>query len=109
MQYMMQLIEYMKSCPRKVYIDRVLLKPYLKLQVNNFSLSRGEICAENFIPPANGASLGSYFCVIFFHKSNEHDQFDHNALIAKLPKLHQERAKKLLEVFDNHADQITFN
>ena len=26
-------------------------------------LSRGEICVENFIPPANGASLGSYFCV----------------------------------------------
>ena len=26
-------------------------------------LSRGEICVPNFIPPANGASLGSYFCV----------------------------------------------
>ena len=26
-------------------------------------LSRGEICAANFIPLANGASLGSYFCV----------------------------------------------
>ena len=26
-------------------------------------LSRGEICLTNFIPPANGASLGSYFCV----------------------------------------------
>ena len=26
-------------------------------------LSRGEICVANFIPPANGASLGSYFFV----------------------------------------------
>ena len=26
-------------------------------------LSRGEICVTNFMPPANGASLGSYFCV----------------------------------------------
>ena len=24
-------------------------------------LSRGEICVGNFIPPANGASLGNYF------------------------------------------------
>ena len=24
-------------------------------------LSRGEICVANFIPPANGSSLGSYF------------------------------------------------
>ena len=49
------------------------------------------------------------FVPIIIHKSNEHDQFDHNALVAKLPKLYQERAKKLLEVFDNHVDQITFN
>ena len=49
------------------------------------------------------------FVPIIIHKSKEHDQFDHTALIAKLPKLYQERATKLLEVFDNHADQITFN
>ena len=28
-----------------------------------YKLSRGEICVANLIPPANGASLGSYFCV----------------------------------------------
>ena len=28
-----------------------------------FKLSRGKICVANFIPPANGARLGSYFCV----------------------------------------------
>ena len=27
---------------------------------NVFKLSRGEICEANFIPPVNGASLGSY-------------------------------------------------
>ena len=31
-------------------------------QVNNTKLSRGEICVANFIPPANGASLGSFLC-----------------------------------------------
>ena len=29
------------------------------LKLDN-ELSRGEICAGNFIPPANGESLGSY-------------------------------------------------
>ena len=29
--------------------------------LKNEQLSRGEICVENFIPPANGASLGFYF------------------------------------------------
>ena len=28
-------------------------------------LSRGEICVANFIPPANGASLGSFLCSKF--------------------------------------------
>ena len=28
-------------------------------------LSRGEICVKNFIPPANGASLGSFLCSKF--------------------------------------------
>ena len=42
------------------------------------------------------------FVPMIIHKSREHDQFDHAALIAKLPKLYQERATKLLEVFDNH-------
>ena len=27
-----------------------------------FQFSRGEICVANFIAPANGASLGIYFC-----------------------------------------------
>ena len=45
------------------------------------------------------------FVPIIIHKSNAHNQFDHAALIAKLPKLYQERAKKILEVLDNHADQ----
>ena len=27
----------------------------------NKKLSRGEICLANFIPPANGASLGRFF------------------------------------------------
>ena len=39
----------------------------LTKSINDWSfdqkLSRGEICVKNFIPPANGASLGSYFCV----------------------------------------------
>ena len=49
------------------------------------------------------------FTPIVMHKTREHDQFDHGALIAKLPKLYQERAIKLLEVFDNHESQLTFN
>ena len=36
----------------------------------NFQLSRGEICVENVIPPANGASLGSFLC------SRRHSQTD---------------------------------
>ena len=28
----------------------------------NLKLSRGEICVANFIPPGNGASLGSFLC-----------------------------------------------
>ena len=46
---------------------------------------------------------------IIQHKSREHDQFDHAAVIQKLPKLYQERAKKLLEVFDLNEDQLTYN
>ena len=46
---------------------------------------------------------------IIFHKSREHDQFDHSALVAKLPKLYQDRALKLLAVFDSHESQLTFN
>ena len=46
---------------------------------------------------------------IIIHKSREHDQFDHSAIVQKLPKLYQERALKLLEVFDNHESQLTFN
>ena len=46
---------------------------------------------------------------IILHKSREHDQFDHAALIQKLPKLFQDRATKLLAVFDNHESQLTFN
>ena len=29
----------------------------------HLKLSSGEICVANFIPPANGVGLGSYFCV----------------------------------------------
>ena len=33
------------------------------VHVENVSkLSKGEICVANFIPPVNGASLGSFFC-----------------------------------------------
>ena len=46
---------------------------------------------------------------IVIHKSREHDQFDHSAIVKKLPKLYQDRALKLLEVFDNHESQLTFN
>ena len=28
-----------------------------------YKLGKGEICVANFIPPANSANLGSYFCV----------------------------------------------
>ena len=34
-----------------------------KAAINEYKLSRGEICVANLIPPANGASLGSDFCV----------------------------------------------
>ena len=28
----------------------------------NLKSNQGEICLTNFIPPANGASMGSHFC-----------------------------------------------
>ena len=41
----------------------------LKIRLGLKKLRRGEICVVNFIPPANGASLGSYWvtkCCIFW-------------------------------------------
>ena len=37
-------------------------RPRLGLPRPCNKLSRGEICVANFIPPANGASLGRFFC-----------------------------------------------
>lgn len=43
------------------------------------------------------------------HKNQQHDQFDHQSYIEKLPKQHQKRATELLIVFDNNPSDITFD
>ena len=44
-------------------------------------LSRGEICAANFIPPANGASQGNYF----LPKSHKLAVFEEKTALAAKP------------------------
>ena len=45
--------------------EMCLLRECFKAEVKFLKqkLSRGEICVANSIPPSNGVSLGSYFCV----------------------------------------------
>ena len=43
-----------------VYLYLSLLGKFLSATKKS-KLSRGEICVANFIPPANGASLGRFF------------------------------------------------
>ena len=42
-------------------IYTVLTSYLLHVKMITHLLSRGEICVANFIPPVNGASLGSFF------------------------------------------------
>ena len=44
-----------------IKLDFILLNKLIN-QGGKYKLIKGEICVENFIPPADGASLGSYFC-----------------------------------------------
>ena len=39
------------------------MEQYSQQLLSENRLGRGEICVANFIPPVNGTSLVSYFCV----------------------------------------------
>ena len=43
---------------------------------SRISLSRGEICVANFIPPANGASQGNYFQAKIQKMANNFLEYD---------------------------------
>lgn len=46
---------------------------------------------------------------LVIHKSQQHDQFDHQSIIKKLPELYQKRAAELLIAFDSNPSEITFD
>ena len=45
--------------------ERTNISPQDYCATQNKYFSRGEICVANVIPPANGASLGSFLCSKF--------------------------------------------
>lgn len=43
------------------------------------------------------------------NKNDENDAFDEIQLLGKVPKRYLSKARKLLKVFDDHPEQITWN
>lgn len=46
---------------------------------------------------------------VALRKNDENDIFDEAALLEKVPKSQLKKAKSLLEVFDNHPEEVTWN
>lgn len=60
---------------------------------------------ESYVQPTTSqATYG-----VPLNKNDENDSFDELALLERVPKRHQSNARKLLQVFDDHPEDITWN
>lgn len=46
---------------------------------------------------------------MLLHKNDENNRFEEQVLLQKVPKTYKRNAQRLLEIFDNHPEQITWS